>query len=764
MADPIALKYRAFISYSHADTNWAKWLHGALEGFTIDKDLVGRDTPSGTIPKTLRPIFRDREDFTAGHSLRELTLAALDSSNALIVICSPASAKSHYVNEEIRLFKWGHHKRPIVPLIVDGKPGDQAVECFPPALRFKIDGEGRITNEPMEVLAADAREEGDGKQLALAKVVAGLLDVSSDDIFRRAERARRRQGRLRSMIGLVIVCLAAGGGFLAWQSRQQQQTIAEVEAIVAKYSVEPSSEDALPDSTQNVTRDSLAQAIATIVAGAARDERYAKALEFLKAGKPEDAASLLKAVAEEREARAASENKQAAEAYATLGTISKLADPNRAREAFAKAVALDPQNARALYWNARLQPFGGGNLEAKRGYEQLLALKTDTDECFACYALVGLGNIAESCSSYSGTLGETEEGKLEIPPVCEGLELPSKYYDESLAAADAFAVAHSGSVFSDVARGIAYDSMGDHLVAQRRTTEALDYFRKSLANADRIAKGEPDNDSWQFNLWVSTMKLGEGLFEDEFESQKQLQETETELAHISTELQQRYLEGLVLARRQSQAHPTHAEWKRALKVSLQRIVMIGFALADKGKHEEAISAYGTVLDIEPDDFTARNFRGLALLETKNYDGAIADFNEALRIKPDNAVVLHNRGRTYWAAGEPEKAFANFDRAVSLDPKLAAAYAYRGRIYEMRGERGKAIADYRKALSVTSNIADATEAKAEAKQRLVALGDSGEITPEPEQKATCPSLPADSPLADFFKEMCGPNASEQPANR
>ena len=98
MAEPVAFKYRAFISYSHADTSWAKWLHRALENFTIDKDLVGRETATGTIPNALRPIFRDRDDFTAGHALSDQTLAALDASQALIVICSPASAKSHYVN------------------------------------------------------------------------------------------------------------------------------------------------------------------------------------------------------------------------------------------------------------------------------------------------------------------------------------------------------------------------------------------------------------------------------------------------------------------------------------------------------------------------------------------------------------------------------------------------------------------------------------------------------------------------------------------
>jgi hypothetical protein len=33
MTEPVALKYRAFISYSHADTPEAKWLHSGLEVF-----------------------------------------------------------------------------------------------------------------------------------------------------------------------------------------------------------------------------------------------------------------------------------------------------------------------------------------------------------------------------------------------------------------------------------------------------------------------------------------------------------------------------------------------------------------------------------------------------------------------------------------------------------------------------------------------------------------------------------------------------------
>src|SRR5215510_6693385 len=126
VADVAALKYRAFISYSHADASWAKWLHGRLESFRFDKDLIGRETSLGTVPKTLRPIFRDREDFSGGHSLTDATVAALDASAALIVLCSTVAATRPAVNEEVRLFRARHPERPVIPVIVEGDWPDNA--------------------------------------------------------------------------------------------------------------------------------------------------------------------------------------------------------------------------------------------------------------------------------------------------------------------------------------------------------------------------------------------------------------------------------------------------------------------------------------------------------------------------------------------------------------------------------------------------------------------------------------------------------------
>jgi hypothetical protein len=124
VADVSPFRCRAFLSYSHRDTEWGKWLHEALERYRIDQDLVGRQTRAGAVPRTLRPIFRDREDFSAGHSLTEQTNSALVSSQFLVVLCSPNAARSQYVNEEIRRFKVLGRSDQVIPIIIDGEPGD----------------------------------------------------------------------------------------------------------------------------------------------------------------------------------------------------------------------------------------------------------------------------------------------------------------------------------------------------------------------------------------------------------------------------------------------------------------------------------------------------------------------------------------------------------------------------------------------------------------------------------------------------------------
>src|SRR5215213_880937 len=164
-------RYYAFLSYSHKDKALADWLHRELERFRVPNSLAGKLTHNGVIPKRLTPIFRDQQELAAAGDLGNEIKAALAASQYLVVLCSPTAAKSRWTNAEIDSFK---HQRPdacVFAAIVAGEPfasevpGRDEEECFPPALRQKYDRRGRPTGKRAEPLAADFREDGDGKRL-----------------------------------------------------------------------------------------------------------------------------------------------------------------------------------------------------------------------------------------------------------------------------------------------------------------------------------------------------------------------------------------------------------------------------------------------------------------------------------------------------------------------------------------------------------------------------------------------------------------------
>ena len=143
-----------------------------------------------------RRIFRDRDELASAHDLGNKVNAALAQPEALVVICSPHSAQSRWVNEEVLAFKrLGPIERTFC-LIVDGgpdatdKPGHEAEECFCPAMRYQLDSSGQPTHERTEPIAADARPSKDGKANAKLKWIAGMLDVGFDALKQRTSTVR----------------------------------------------------------------------------------------------------------------------------------------------------------------------------------------------------------------------------------------------------------------------------------------------------------------------------------------------------------------------------------------------------------------------------------------------------------------------------------------------------------------------------------------------------------------------------------------------
>ena len=240
-------KYKAFISYSHKDRKWTRWLHRRLETYPIPKNIVGSVTSVGAIPKRLKPIFRDREELSASNNLGEKIEAALASSQSLIIICSPAAAKSKWVNQEILTFKRNNRDAQLFSVIVEGEPyasampGRKDEECFPPALRYEVNPDGSLSDVPAEPLAADLRPHADGKRLGFLKLISGMIGVGLDEVVQRdMKRGRKRVMAITSGSLATVLAMGTLTGF-ALDARSEAE-LAQAEAEAGRNDAEESIE------------------------------------------------------------------------------------------------------------------------------------------------------------------------------------------------------------------------------------------------------------------------------------------------------------------------------------------------------------------------------------------------------------------------------------------------------------------------------------------------------------------------------------------
>lgn len=200
-----AYEYAAFISYNSADRDIARRLQRALESYSIPKALRGQTTRFGVIGERIGKVCRDRTDFKTGESLNAALIEALDKSGALVVLCSPESARSKWVNAEVEHFQKSGRAARIFPLIARTDESRFVVNSFPPALR-RADGD--------EPIAADLQEAGDGWHDGVLKILASILDVDFDALRQRALAAERRRARVAygvaaGMAALSVVAVSA---------------------------------------------------------------------------------------------------------------------------------------------------------------------------------------------------------------------------------------------------------------------------------------------------------------------------------------------------------------------------------------------------------------------------------------------------------------------------------------------------------------------------------------------------------------------------
>ena len=190
------MRYDAFISYRHSDLDMyiAKKIHKGLETFKVPRPVTKKYGK-----KSIKRVFRDQEELPIGSDLGDNIESALRESEFLLVICSPRTPESYWVQKEIETFIRMHGREHVLAILVEGEP-DQS---FPQ--QILVDEEGNA----VEPLAADVRgsskKEIDRKmKTELMRLAAPILHCSYDDL-----RQRHRERRMKKMMSI-----AAGGAVL----------------------------------------------------------------------------------------------------------------------------------------------------------------------------------------------------------------------------------------------------------------------------------------------------------------------------------------------------------------------------------------------------------------------------------------------------------------------------------------------------------------------------------------------------------------------
>ena len=193
-------------------------------------------------------VFRDQSQLVIGNKLGSEIRQALDSSQKLLLLASPAAAASDWVNREVELWKALEHDPTDLVIVIesgevvwDRGTGDfdrERTTSLPPALA------GYFDDEPLMVDLSDLRADElrswrePGFEEKLRALAAGLRNRPPEWFEPERRRlANQRRGALGSVLALVLAAAVAGGVALS-RGRQIGEIAGERDAEVARASEE----------------------------------------------------------------------------------------------------------------------------------------------------------------------------------------------------------------------------------------------------------------------------------------------------------------------------------------------------------------------------------------------------------------------------------------------------------------------------------------------------------------------------------------------
>ena len=138
----MAFIYDVFFSYRHKplDAEITQKTFHALESYRLPDALRKRGYSD------IQRAFRDTEELPVSRILTDTIDKALHSTNCLVVVCSPDTPSSEWIDREVAVFIEMGRADHIYPLLISGDPE----QAFPPSLKLVPDIMDRVMDIRVE--------------------------------------------------------------------------------------------------------------------------------------------------------------------------------------------------------------------------------------------------------------------------------------------------------------------------------------------------------------------------------------------------------------------------------------------------------------------------------------------------------------------------------------------------------------------------------------------------------------------------------------
>jgi len=209
--------YDVFVSYSHRNAAFADRLSRRIRTY--------RPPRATGLGRRRLVVFRDRERLTTSADLTKTLADTVGSAEHLVLLASPESAQSPYVDKELAAFLDHRGESHLSIVLCDGEFGDS----LSPALRARV-------REPLYI---DMRQPGRRTfRLESLRLIAALLGVNYAEL-RREDDERRRRYQAFAVTGAMLLAFAIGSGYLvsttpaeAWEQVLQPETQAAQDPLM----------------------------------------------------------------------------------------------------------------------------------------------------------------------------------------------------------------------------------------------------------------------------------------------------------------------------------------------------------------------------------------------------------------------------------------------------------------------------------------------------------------------------------------------------